>query len=497
LSQPTAACGQHFAIDFGFMKGGEFVLQDKEGRTITSIDGYRSYCIIVNRASRYTWVFLTKTKHPPVDLITKFLEQHDNKQVARRTICTDEGGELWNSALFRDAVYNQGYNLEPTAAGAPSQNGLAERPNQTFGNMVRCLLFSAALGPEFWSFALLHAVYLKNRLPHTALNDTPYKVYTGQRPSAKHLRVFGCPIIARQPGKRPTKLDNHTTTGRFLGYTATDKNIYYIDDQTRRIKITTYCTFDEAAMTLPAIEQPPSAKVLQQVGYAAPSEEDINLSDTDETTLQISLLSENATMPIKASNQSAGFDLFSPQALIIAPGQRALVPLDIAATPPPGTYLQIAPRSSLAAKHCVDTKAGVIDADFNGNITVVLHNSGEQPFSIQPGDCIAQLLVIHIATPSIVKRDTLQATQQGAQGFGSTGTAAIVRHTDAAEINESGTMLSNDAQIVELPYHITMSADPFDDTEEITIPIKGDHPTLGCNFMLVPIAIAYSLPIWL
>jgi hypothetical protein len=180
LSQPTAACGQHFAIDFGFMKGGEFVLQDKEGRTITSIDGYRSYCIIVNRASRYTWVFLTKTKHPPVDLITKFLEQHGNKQVARRTIRTDEGGELWNSALFRDAVYNQGYNLEPTAAGAPSQNGLAERPNQTFGNMVRCLLFSAALGPEFWSFALLHAVYLKNRLPHTALNDTPYKVYTGQ-----------------------------------------------------------------------------------------------------------------------------------------------------------------------------------------------------------------------------------------------------------------------------------------------------------------------------
>ncbi len=55
------------------MKGGEFVQQDKEGRTITSIDGYRSYCIIVDRASRYTWVFLTKTKHPPVDLIKNSL----------------------------------------------------------------------------------------------------------------------------------------------------------------------------------------------------------------------------------------------------------------------------------------------------------------------------------------------------------------------------------------------------------------------------------------
>ena len=66
-----------------------------------------------------------------------------------------------------------GYNLEPTAAGAPFQNGLAERPNQTLGNMVRALLYSAGLGPEYWSFSLQHAVYLKNSLPHPALNDTP------------------------------------------------------------------------------------------------------------------------------------------------------------------------------------------------------------------------------------------------------------------------------------------------------------------------------------
>jgi hypothetical protein len=82
-----------------------------------------------------------------------------------------------------------GYNLESTAAGAPFQNGLADRPNQTFGNMVRCLLYSSGLGPEYWSFALQHAVYLKNRLPHTAINDTPLRVYTGKRPSARNLRI--------------------------------------------------------------------------------------------------------------------------------------------------------------------------------------------------------------------------------------------------------------------------------------------------------------------
>ena len=152
--------------------------------------------------------------------------------------------------------------MEPTAAGAPFQNGLAERPNQTLGNMVRCLLYSAGLGPEYCSFALIHATYLKNRLPHSATKDTPFHRYTGKRPSAKHLRIFGSPIIVKQPGKRPSKLDYHTYTGIFLGYTATDRNIYYKDINTQRIKITTHCVFDEAGMTTPPAARSPSAQIL-------------------------------------------------------------------------------------------------------------------------------------------------------------------------------------------------------------------------------------------
>jgi hypothetical protein len=80
----TPTCGQHFTIDFGFMKGSDYVQQDKEGRTITSIDGFRSYCLIIDQASRYTWVFLTKTKHPPppIEIIKTFLQQHGNQQVS-------------------------------------------------------------------------------------------------------------------------------------------------------------------------------------------------------------------------------------------------------------------------------------------------------------------------------------------------------------------------------------------------------------------------------
>lgn len=62
-------------------------------------------------------------------------------------------------------------------------------------------------------------------LPHCAINMRPFQAYTGQHPSAKSLRVFGCPVVARLPGQRPAKLDPNTATGIFLGYTSTDHNI--------------------------------------------------------------------------------------------------------------------------------------------------------------------------------------------------------------------------------------------------------------------------------
>jgi hypothetical protein len=116
--------------------------------------------------------------------------------------------------------------LEPTGAGAPQQNGMAERPNQTLGNMTRCLLCTANPPPEYWSWALIHAVYLKNRLPHHATGCTPYFAWTGRKPSATLLCIFGCPVVVKNPGKWPAKLGHHTSSGIFLGYMATDHNVY-------------------------------------------------------------------------------------------------------------------------------------------------------------------------------------------------------------------------------------------------------------------------------
>jgi dUTP pyrophosphatase len=203
-----------------------------------------------------------------------------------------------------------------------------------------------------------------------------------------------------------------------LGYTATDHNIYYRDTMTNRIKISTYCTFDKAGMTLTPTKRSPSATTLQHLGvksHVDTTETDTQDNTQEPCTAKIILLSDHAKIPTRATDGSAGYDLYSPRDTIIKPGQRVIIPTHISITPPEGTYIQIHPRSSLAAKYNIDTKAGVIDADFIGNITVVLQNSGQHDFHITMGDRIAQIIYTKISTPQHTLVPTLDQTQGGTQ----------------------------------------------------------------------------------
>lgn len=226
--------GQVFQMDMGFVRSTKYKHQE-DGHLVTSMDGYNGYLVVVDRATRYTWLFLSRTKLPPLDLIKAFLHTHGSKTTSLKRIRTDQGGELWGSHDFQRMVQSTGFLLEPTAADASFQNGVAERPNCSLADIMRALLHTADMGPEYWSWAILHALYLKNRLPHRAMGMSPYQAYTGKKPNLKHVRLFGCPVTVRNPGRRPAKLDIHATTGIFLGFTATNKNIYYIDNTTKKV----------------------------------------------------------------------------------------------------------------------------------------------------------------------------------------------------------------------------------------------------------------------
>ncbi|CEF72939.1 unnamed protein product [Fusarium graminearum] len=138
-------------------------------------------------------------------------------------------------------------------------------------------------------------------------------------------------------------------------------------------------------------------------------------------TLQIKKLSEKGRLPTRGSEFAAGYDIYSAHDTTIPARGKALVDTDISMAVPAGTYGRIAPRSGLASKHFIDTGAGVIDADYRGQVKVLLFNHNDSDFQIKEGDRIAQLILERIYTPEVVEVQELEESVRGAGGFGSTG----------------------------------------------------------------------------
>lgn len=130
-------------------------------------------------------------------------------------------------------------------------------------------------------------------------------------------------------------------------------------------------------------------------------------------------------LPAHATEGAAGLDLVAAVEadLVLPPGGRALVPTGLAIALPPGFEAQVRPRSGLALKHGVTVlnSPGTIDADYRGEVGVILINHGDRPFTITRGDRIAQLVVARFARVSWEEAAALPDSGRGAGGFGSTG----------------------------------------------------------------------------
>ncbi|WP_281280415.1 dUTP diphosphatase [Paenibacillus koleovorans] len=135
---------------------------------------------------------------------------------------------------------------------------------------------------------------------------------------------------------------------------------------------------------------------------------------------------EDVQLPQRMSEQASGYDLYAAVAepLVLQPGERALVPTGIAIAMPGHLEAQIRPRSGLAFKHgitCLNTP-GTIDADYRGEIKVLLINLGHHPFTIERNERIAQMVFQQVPAVRLEPVLQLEETQRGAGGFGHTGT---------------------------------------------------------------------------
>ena len=141
--------------------------------------------------------------------------------------------------------------------------------------------------------------------------------------------------------------------------------------------------------------------------------------------IQIKKLHPAAVVPRYMTELAAGMDIQAliDQPIILQPGERCLVPTGLAMAIPTGFEVQVRPRSGLALKHGIAlvNSPGTIDADYRGEIRIIMINHGTEPFTIRSGDRIAQLIVAPVCQAELLLVDELSETSRGAGGFGHTG----------------------------------------------------------------------------
>lgn len=139
--------------------------------------------------------------------------------------------------------------------------------------------------------------------------------------------------------------------------------------------------------------------------------------------LKVKLIDVEARLPAYSHPGDAGMDLFSVEQKVLLPGEICLVKTGIQIELPEGTEAQIRPRSGLAIRHGITllNTPGTIDEGYRGEIGVIMINHGKEPFAIEQGSKIAQMVIKPVSRVNVINATELSSSQRGGSGFGSTG----------------------------------------------------------------------------
>ena len=212
----------------------DFVHTDVVGPiTPPAKDGYKYGITFTDDFSSAIYVYFLREKSGAVDALRKFIA--DSSPIGKtKRLRSDNGGEFI-SEDFKDVLVKLGVKYEPTAPYCPHQNGTAERGFRTLFEMARCMLIESGLPKYLWSYAVMCAVFVRNRCYNQRTGETPYFLLTGRRPNLNKMHIFGsvCYSHVNEPKK---KLDPRSKEGVFVGY---DKDssaflVYYTENRTVR-----------------------------------------------------------------------------------------------------------------------------------------------------------------------------------------------------------------------------------------------------------------------
>jgi len=169
--------------------------------------------------SRRTWIYFLRSKSEVFSWFKEFKAFAENQTSTKiKCLRTDNRGEF--CLIEFDKFYKeQGIERHKTTSYTPQQNGVVERMNRTLMDKARSMLSGASLEQKFWAESIATACYLVNRSPTSALvGKIPMEVWSGKKPSIRHLRVFGCEAYAHVPREKRSKLENKAIKCIFIGY---------------------------------------------------------------------------------------------------------------------------------------------------------------------------------------------------------------------------------------------------------------------------------------
>ncbi|KAL0378046.1 UNVERIFIED_CONTAM: Retrovirus-related Pol polyprotein from transposon TNT 1-94 [Sesamum radiatum] len=209
----------------------------------------RYFILFIDDYSRMTWVYFMREKSEVFKIFKKFKNLVEKQSGQRIKVLRSDRGKEYNNSEFDKFCEEEGIDHQTTVSYNPQQNGVSERKNRTVMEMARSMLQEKHLPKAFWAEAVYTAVYLLNRCPTKAVqNMTPIEAWSGRKPSAKHLRVFGSICYVHIPTEKRHKLEEKTEKGIFLGYSTQSKGYRIYNLKTKKLIISRDVEFDEDAM---------------------------------------------------------------------------------------------------------------------------------------------------------------------------------------------------------------------------------------------------------
>jgi len=201
----------------------------------TYAHGYKYFLTILDDCTRHIWIVMMKNKSEAFQKVKSFISMVERQFECQVKIVRNDNGPKFMLKEFYD---EKGIIHKRSCVYTPQKNGRVERTHQHILDVSRALMFQSKLPKKFWSYAVLHAVYLINRIPTKILNNkSSYEVLYGEVPYLSILKVFGCLSYASTLPVNRHKFDSRAKKCAFLGYKSGIKGFVLVDVHTSEILV--------------------------------------------------------------------------------------------------------------------------------------------------------------------------------------------------------------------------------------------------------------------